>query len=250
VDSVTFPREWTPPQELGGERPRSVRLTAAGIVLSVLSILMLVAALPIVVAMRVADARSDARTAVLRREGQDIDAEVTRLRRVGKDRQPRVAYAFVVGEARYQADVEAPLSRWEDLRVGGRLAVRYLPSDPATNHPVAWDRSPFGPMPPAVTAGFLVLIGGLLRYTLRRDRRLLEDGVPSAGVVTRVHRMKGGYATHYQFRVDDGEVRRGRGPLPRRLETGAILPVIADRDNPRRNAPYPLKLYRVRAPEY
>jgi len=57
--------------------------------------------------------------------------------------------------------------------------------------------------------------------------------------------MKGGYATHYRFRNQDGEVRNGRGALPHRLETGTIVCVISHPDNPRRNAPYPMKLYRV-----
>src|SRR5262245_14685640 len=129
-EDVTVPKGWTPPVELTRERPRAVRLAATGVVWSVLSIVLLVGALPIAVTMRVADTRTSARAEALRQEGRDVDAEVLRLRRTGKDKQPRVAYAFAVGNERYESDVEAPLARWSDLRVGGSLPVRFLPSNP------------------------------------------------------------------------------------------------------------------------
>ena len=142
-DGVTFPRSWNAPPELARDRPRSVRLTAAGIVLSSLSVLMLVGALPVVAAMRVADARTGARAEALRREGQEVVAEVTRLRRTGKDKQPRVAYAFVVGAERYQADVEAPLSRWSVLHVGSPIGA-VSPVRPRRQSPAQWEKSPSG----------------------------------------------------------------------------------------------------------
>ena len=222
-----------------------MRRTGAGLFLSIVAALMMAAAIPAASAMRWSDGRTDARAESLRREGQDAVADVVRVREVGKNKEPRVAYSFGVGDSRYFADVRAPRAVWSDLREGGHLTVRYLPDDPAVNYPAGWEPSRLGPGTAALVASLLLAIGGFLWFSLRRERRLLEQGVPAPAVVTRSHRVKGGYTARYRFRADDGEVRKGRGSVRRVYPPGETITVVVHPDNPRRNAPYPMKLHRV-----
>src|SRR5262249_26005094 len=108
--SVTFPDDWQPPAELTRPVPREVRRTGSGIMLTVLAIVMAAAAVPAALAMRLSDARVSAQTALLRAEGQDVMAEVKALRKVGKDQEPRMTYAFALGDGLYQSNVKMPRS--------------------------------------------------------------------------------------------------------------------------------------------
>jgi hypothetical protein len=58
----------------------------------------------------------------------------------GKGATDMVAYSFSAGTARAQGDCEVPLRLWAGLHNGADLPVRYLPSDPAVNHPAAWEQ--------------------------------------------------------------------------------------------------------------
>jgi Protein of unknown function (DUF3592) len=243
-DALPIPEAWPPPPELVAGRPRSVRLTGTGIYLSVLSILLLAGALPAAMAIRLSDAAAAARTETLRREGRAAVARVTARWLGPKNRAPYVSYTFDVDGLPRKATVVAPAAAWTTLHVGGPLTIRYLPNNPEVNYPSGWTERQIGPVAPVVVAALLAAIGVVLQITLRKSRRLLEDGVPTTGVITRSRFSKSAHFIRYRF-LASGEVHNGRASVPDAYDVGDAVCVLVNPENPRRNTAYPLKLYRL-----
>ena len=155
-----------------------------------------------------------------------------------------VAYQFEAEGRTYRRSVGAPLKIWKSLFPGSPLTVRFLPSDPARNHPRDWPDSQT-PLWVAILVGAgLVGTGVILVIVLRRQLALLRDGRPAPAVVTRHSWAQHGQKNfHYEFPLLGGSVEKGkRGPTRRPPAIGATLCVLYDPDNPRRNAPYPLEM--------
>jgi hypothetical protein len=183
---------------------------------------------------------------ILQEQGTEIDATVTRLwRSGGKSKTPRVGYQFQTDGKVIRGD--APISRklWESLSEGSRVRVRYLPADPILNRPA---ESPLRPPPIwlswAIPAGAGV-ISLLMGYSLRRQRRLLEDGRVAVGTVTKVSTIKGSKLIQYEFVLPGGSRESGKGGAKRGAEeVGSEVTVIYDPENPKHNGPYPFELVR------
>jgi hypothetical protein len=136
-----------------------------------------------------------------------------------------------------------------DAALYGRLAegretpVVYLPSDPSINRPVG-QAPPANPwmalLFPLITGGFLMLTV----WPMRRQWLLLSTGQATAGTVTATRRVKGGLSTTYQFNDQTGEERAGKTTVPRKEapEIGAVVTILFDPENPRRNVLYPAPL--------
>jgi len=239
---VSFPEGWTVPPELTGAAPRETERSeeGAGSVLSVT--LLVLAAIAMVVLSFIADARQKAKTEVLRREGRETMGRVTGLRH--KPGAYTVRYAFNANGVAITGESPAPEDTWNGLRDADPLAIRFLPSNPAINHPAAWEGSGksywvmfFIPAMP-VAGAILILI------QLRGQRRLVAEGVPTAGVVTRCARgSRGGWFVNYQFRTADGSAAKGSANL--RMEIGATICILYLPQNPQRNQPYLGSWYRV-----
>ena len=79
-------------------------------------------------------------------QGREAEGRVTRHWRTGdKDSQPMLAYEFDCEGQVWQGSSSAPARVWRGLPVGSPIAVRFLPSDPARNHPRAWEPSVLPP---------------------------------------------------------------------------------------------------------
>ena len=100
-------------------------------------------------------------------------------------------------------------------------------------------------MLPGLIAALLVILSGLMVLVIQRERGLLSEGRPAPARITKVRRVKNGHVLRYEFATLNGEVVKGSGESRRAQPVGATLCVVYDRDNPRRNARYPLKLVRV-----
>jgi hypothetical protein len=158
-----------------------------------------------------------------------------------------VTYEFQAEGRTYHRSVGAPLSVWKKLAPGSPLTVRFLPSDPAHNHPSDWAESTM-PLWLALLLGCLLAAGGgVLVLVLRWQLALLSEGRPAPAVVTRYsHAQHGQKNIHYEFPLFGGGMAKGRrGPSRRLPAIGATLCVIYDRENPRRNALYPLKMAKL-----
>ncbi len=83
----------------------------------------------------------------------------------------------------------------------------------------------------------------LVAWSLQRQRRLLTEGRPAPGIVTRLSRTKGGMQVYYDFLLLSGSVAKGSsGPVSKPPGIGQTVCVLYNPDNPRRNAIYPLCL--------
>jgi hypothetical protein len=215
-----------------------------GIFKATMAVVLLVAAIPLYLFMQNQHAEQVARVERLRAEGHEAQGEITRLWHEGKSSTPMVGYAFSAGGVRFQGKSSVPGRLWDGIRKAGFLPVRYLPADPNTNHPAAWEESP----DPAWLA-FLVpamLVGGSLAilFVLRRQAAVVAEGLPAPGIVTGCHRVKGGWMVRYRFRTKDGTVAKGSCQM-HKLEIGTTVCVLYLQQNPRRNVMYPACLYRV-----
>jgi hypothetical protein len=89
-----------------------------------------------------------------------------------------------------------------------------------------------------------------LTIAIRRQATLLRDGRAALARITNTKKRNlGDHSTwriDYEWRVLSGAVRSGRhdsgkNPAP----VGALIPIVYDRENPQRHAPYPMSLVRV-----
>lgn len=178
----------------------------------------------------------------LRRDGSDTVGHVTRT---ANRKHLTVYYSFTVNGTSLTGKADAPKRLEQSLQDSSPLSIRYLPANPAVNHPADWEYGPSDsvwfilPFPIALS-GILFLI------SLRMERTLVADGVPAAAVITRSdYHSRGGYTATYEFRTEDGRVMQKRVGVPNRLEIGSKIWVLYLRRNPRRSQPYPSPNYRV-----
>jgi hypothetical protein len=244
--SVSFPENWTAPRELTRALPRETSMTGRAIAVVIMGGLFLLGSVPLFIFFRGENVRQTARAEALRTQSLQATGEIVRLwHSDNKEHTPMVTYAFTANGIRLQGDSSVPEKLWEGIRKAGFMPIRYLPSDPSINHPLAWEPSiepawvPF--TLPVLLAGVAI---GLLIH-VRRQGQVAAEGVPAVGVVNRCFRVKGGWAVRYQFRMKDGAIARGSSQAGHRLEVGSAICVLYLPPNPRRNQMYPLRFYRV-----
>jgi hypothetical protein len=162
-----------------------------------------------------------------------------------------VAYIFnSESGAYYTREAKVSLSTWRQLSVGSSLPVRYVRARPDLNRPEAARSSILPVWVPFVVCGTLALLGFLATVPLRGQRRLLTEGRPAPGIVTRhgdlqrgQHGNKLGRKYYYEFVLLGGSVAQGKaGPVKNPPPVGQTVVVIYDPEKPACNAPYPLPL--------
>ena len=240
---VPFAAGWTAPPELTGPLPRRTRMSASAIAPIAGALLILLVTAAVVPRIHGIMAAQTAWTQPLRREGRDTIGEVKELRhRPGGEYIVR--YTFTANGAVFTGESSAPENIWNGIRKAAPLPIRSLPSNPVINHPAAWEQSA------GATRFLFVLLllpisGGILILTrLFRQRRLVAEGVPTPGVVTRCYSVgRGSPAVAYQFRTQEGRVAQGTGRLCSGVGTTICVLYLAD--NPRRNLPYLGSWYRA-----
>jgi hypothetical protein len=242
-----FDPNWTPPPELSGGVPREVRLTAGGIALSCLAVLAFVTAIAGPTALTRVASRQMAEREELRVSGVETQGVVTRHWRTGdKDDTPMIAYNFEYNGETYSGSSPAPGSIWRDLTVGSPIGVRFSPKRPELNHPSRWERQGMPPWVPPLFGAMPIFMGLMLILLIRRQTRLLSEGRAAPGRVIGYRRVKGGKVLRYEFALLGGGTATGRGGQSRRPPAvGSTICIVYDRDNPKRNAPYPFPLARV-----
>ena len=191
-----------------------------------------------------AAAQEMARTAALRGGSSEVTGMVTRLRS-GRSTLT-VSYGFTANGVAFTGECSVPTGHMAGLREADPLPIRFLSSNPTVNHPAAWEGPDPGWWVPCIFAAVFPACGIVLIIGLRRDRQLLAEGVPTAGVVTkRSLGSRGGYAMEYQIRTEDGRVAEGSGGCWNRPEIGSTVCVLYLPQNPRRNKAYSALTYRV-----
>jgi hypothetical protein len=242
-------RRWTPPHGLQHSPPREVGWTAAGWGLATVSAVLIVVGLAAGIGLYVTAARQQDERLRLREHGVDTDGGVTRLW-MTKGKQPHhwVEFQFVAGERRVDGRLEVPRRTWSTLQRGSPIPVRYDPSDPAAYALFGRDRRAIDLWVSYLVGLVLAACGCLATVPVISEQRLLADGRPAPGLVTKrykVHHAHGGSHDEvlYEFLLMNGAARAGKGP-GRSLQVGEPICVLYEPDNPSRNALFPLSLVR------
>lgn len=241
-------RDWRPPAELTVSTPREVQLTGAGIALAVLAACLFLGAIASAVFLSREATKQAAKTRSLRESGTVVQGSVTRHWRTGgKEAERRIAYEFEYEGRVYRASSRTPKAIWARLAVGSPIDVRFVPGRPELNHPAEWQDGDLPPWLAPAVAAMLVGLGILVIWLIRRQIRLLSDGRPAPAVVVGHRRTQHGQKIlKYEFPLVEGGIGKGSGhPSRKPLAVGSILCVLYDRDNPKRNAPYPFEMVRV-----
>lgn len=233
------------PPELQRATPRPVRLTTAGMLLLAGALLCVPEAVVFGAWLHEEARRANAEAHQRLRATAVAEGVVTSVRGAGK-RSPVIVYEFFVEGRKYAGRYRPGRGKGTGYRPGTAVRIAYVPENPNANWPVHyWPAGLPVWVAPAVAASLVAVAGGLL-LLLRSQRRLLEEGRATVGVVTRVDKVRGKrmhYRVHYEFRLPSGAVRTGRDvttkdpPAP-----GDRVIVIYDPENPRRQHRYPLPL--------
>ena len=247
---LEFGRTWKPPKGLGRSAPREVRLTAQGIAVLVLGVLLLAGAVAAGLGLGGMATRQSGERRLLREQGVEAPGVVTRLRRTGGEHpELRVYYRFTSRGETYTGRANAPRRLWDKMKEGSELPIRFLPADPAVNNPAGWGRSVLPIWAAVLCAATLALAGCLVMLKIRREVHLLSEGRAAPAVVTRLKKIhyehQHGTEVFYEFLLLNGSATTGKyGPVRRPPAVGATLSVVYDPDHPRRSALYPLRLVR------
>jgi len=245
-------KDWTPPDVLRRSRPREVSLTRAGVGVSIIAVLLVIGGILVTVLVGGQIARESANARLLQSQGVSTMGEVARLWITGgEDPSYRVAYRFHVDSRAVDGRQTIARAQWARLQEGEAVDLLYVPSRPSVSCLAGSIPKP-KPAWVQFVVGIPLIVGGLLLpLQIRRQKRLLSEGKPAPAVITKNRRV---YYQHgarqnitlYEFVLPDGSVRKGRGCASRQLgPSGAGICVLYDPDNPRRSAPYPMKLVKV-----
>lgn len=237
---------WTPPDSLGYSSLRPVRLTGQGRALILVTVALVIGAVVLGVFLGGVARRLTDEQRLLRTEGIPADATVTRAWiDAGKERQHWIAYRFEYAGRGYTHRVETPRKIWRGLSKGATVPVRFVPTQPSINHPIAWDAPAFPLWLAGLLAGTLAALSLLLPIPVRRQTRLLAEGRPAPGRVTGFKKTDKAIQVQYEFRLLSGAIAKGKTNASKPPLEGSPLCVLYDPENPRRNALYPLSLVRL-----
>jgi hypothetical protein len=243
------------PEELKGPLPRKERLTSRGLTTRVYACGLLLFAIGLILWFGVDAARRFLHRTELRREGREASGEIIRFWSPGRSLNWKISYSFAVdessfgGEARVPKQLENDLGK--DLSDNSPLPIRYLPTDPSVNCPVGWEESSSSILKPLIVWGlgaiFLAMMAVGLLLPFPSDRRLIREGLPAVGVVTKFNPRKGRNAPTvcYEFHSEDGRTISGISPGDDAPEVGANVCVLYLPQNPQRNQRYPLPYFHL-----
>lgn len=183
---------------------------------------------------------------VLRHDGRELIAQITELP-AGKS-HTYVQYTFRVSRVWYSGEAKLPDGPLK-VAVGQPMLIRYLPADPTTNHPAAWEWSLGWDIVPIL---FLLLLSGagflpavLLPIKLLRERTLARNGWCVDGTVTACAPNHTKFSIDYEFHTQENMLVEGSNDYSEEeYALGSSIRIIYLRDHPRRNACYPLSAYR------
>ena len=242
----------TLPQELYRSWPRAIRLSRAGRLVSVVAVVLCLAAPAVAVLLQRQVVFDRAEREALLRSGVVTNGVVVRLRRDSKEnKRPTVYYRFTENGRTVEDHARVPTARWKELGVGGTLPIRHLAENPAVNIP---DGVEPGVMPsalPYILSPLPLVIGLVCWLTLQYQRGLLSNGHAAIAVVKSVTKRRGQHGesiktVRYEFPLPSGAAQTGSFQTQRSVpDVGSSIAVVYDAEHPRRSRPYPLSLVRL-----
>jgi hypothetical protein len=172
--------------------------------------------------------------------------------RGGKNsRRATVRYQYSVHGRAFTGSATMRQLERDAYQVGSPIGVWYLASQPDAS----WIDGDW-PQPESRWPVFAVFAPcGLaalgLMFVVRRQSHLLAYGRPALATVRRVEQKKSDegryWRVHFEWTLLSGATRSGRYHHHRKQPpaVGAVIPIVYDRDHPRRYSRYPLALVRL-----
>jgi hypothetical protein len=240
-------RAFVLPARLKESRPRDVQLTGGGRALFVLAIVLFASAVGAPVVLTQESIRQAANRAALAERGVTTSGVVTRIWS-DDDNRRKVAYRFEAEGRSFASDINVSSARRRTLDVGSPIDVRFLPGNPDVND-LGASRSGL-PLAIGPTVGVGLATGGaILLFSIRRQRRLLEDGRAAPAVVTGHKSSHSSHSKHYSMTYDfallSGAVVKGKaGTSKNAPPVGSVITVIYDPERPEKSRVYPFSLVR------
>jgi len=227
------------PDELTGPLPRKVELDSTGAQFLWLVALIFVVGGAISCGWFTFDSikQVNQRTA-LRSDGREVVGEVTGLP-TGRGTE-FVKYSFTFKGEHFSGKARIPGHSGIVLHEQDRIKIRFLPSDPAVNHPDAWEWSALMGLDSIGFQIFMALMVVAALTFLRRERRLAREGRAVSGVVISCTRNDRQFKVKYEFHTEDGMLMTGSSGCKDPYETGNRIWILYLPDKPRRNVSYPI----------
>jgi hypothetical protein len=242
------------PAELLRATPRDVRLKACGIFVAILALASVVGGLWGGAELYRRAFLSERYVALFKTEAVPTQARVVRVRQRGERnrRATTVDYEYVVDNAPYRGRATVRGAAHDRYAAGSATTVTYLASRPGAS----W-LSGNTPSRDKTWPAYVVPVGGflctlLMAACIRRQLEILRNGKPAMATITSVKKRMSDHGTYwrveYQWRLLDGATRTGRYNHSKRRapEIGATIPIVYDRDEPKRSRKYPLSLVAIR----
>jgi hypothetical protein len=183
--------------------------------------------------------------ALLRSNGRNVVGEVTGFSRPSHG-PTSVHYKFAFDGVNYFGAAEEPEAKPEtSLNKADKIFVRFLPSNPAVNHPCAWEWSLATGWVWVAFQVFFWGVGGIALVFLCRDRTLARKGNVATGIVTNCVPTDRSFHIEYEFRTADGTPMKGNTDRKEQHERGTRVWILYMPQRPRRNDLYPLLLFDV-----
>jgi hypothetical protein len=202
----------TMPSELAGPSPRKVQLSSEGDgrYLLVVVLVFFVGGLIFQGWNGYDDIKQFQQRALLRGDTREVVGEVTGFS-FGRNSPMSVIYRFTVNGVTYSGKALEPANPGPgtSFEKGDDILIRFLPSNPAINHPDAWEWSAAIGWYFVVGELFFTSMGGLALAVLLRDRRLAREGKVAAGIVTGCARDDRWFRVDYEFRTEGGVLMKG-----------------------------------------
>ena len=241
---------WNPPDRLGYSSLRPVRLSRLGMILAVVIALFAIGGVVLGVVLATKSRQEALERDMLREQGVVTDATVLRVwRNGGKENTPRVRYRFEVQGRELVASHSVPKAIWDTLQAGSSIPVRYVPAQPAINHPAEWNVRVMPWFVSVLVAAMFLVMTSVMSLLIRGQWRLLAEGRPAPGIVTGYKKTDKAVAMEYEFRLLSGALKKGRGGAASSTKklppVGSVVCILYEPDNPRRNGLYPLQLVRL-----
>lgn len=235
----------TMPSELAGPSPRKVQLSSSpdAKYLLVVVLVFFVGGLITIGGLCYYHVKQFKQRAVLRSDGSVVVGEVTGFS-IARNAPIGVSYRFIVYGVTYSGEAKEPPDG-TSLEKTDKIPIRFLPSNPAINHPDAWEWSPAIGWLFTASEIFFTAMGGLAFAFLWWDRRLAREGKVAAGIVTGCARDDRWFRVDYEFRTEGGVLMKGHNDFKDEYGAGARIWILYLPQKPQRNHSYPLSFYTV-----
>jgi len=239
------------PVELMGRMPRRVRLTGTGWlnVFAATLFSLLGAAFAVHIAKEFV--HDTAIKNALRQSGVESRGQIIDAWAGGKYSAPGISYSFSVDGTSYTGRSDVPHNLLGSLHQNDSLTVRYLPADPNTSHPAAWEESTASLLRGLFFPIFLVFFGLMFVRRFPLQRRLAMQGLAVRGCVTEREGngpSRGQPYVNYTFRIaSNDEVEIGSCPCDSYPKAGSSVCVLYLPQDPKRNEIYPfgIEFFRI-----